>query len=199
MMALLIPGPKPLGKDFEVFLQPIIEDLLSLWSGVDTIDALTGKEFKLHAAVLWCIHDYLALSTLSSRTKKGYFACIHCDKDPLSYSIRGNICYIGHCRFLPRRHHLRMNNEYASLHESKDRPSTFTAEEVLEQLAKLTDEASGKKRKCPVGHVPIWGRRMSLWDLPYWASLKLRHNLDMMLLTVNFRQPRVLVIHWFRL
>jgi hypothetical protein len=145
MMALLIPGPKSPGKDFDVFLQPLIEDLLSLWSGVDTIDAQTGKEFKLHAAVLWCIHDYPALSTLSGHTTKGYFACLHCDKDPLSYSIRGKICYIGHCCFLPRRHRLRTNNEYASLHESKDRPDTFTAEEVLQQLAKLTDEASGKK------------------------------------------------------
>jgi hypothetical protein len=58
---------------------------------VDTIDALTGKEFKLHATVLWCIHDYPALSTLSGRTTKGSFACRHCDKDPLSYSTRGKI------------------------------------------------------------------------------------------------------------
>ena len=43
MMALLIPGPRSPGKHFDVFLQPLIEDLLSLWSGVDTVDALIGK------------------------------------------------------------------------------------------------------------------------------------------------------------
>jgi hypothetical protein len=36
-----------------------------------------------------------------------------------------------------------------------------------------------------MGHVPIWGRQMSLWDLPYWASLKLRHNLDVMHIEKN--------------
>jgi hypothetical protein len=30
MMALLIPGPASPGKDFDVFLEPLIEDLLEL-------------------------------------------------------------------------------------------------------------------------------------------------------------------------
>jgi hypothetical protein len=76
MMALLIPGPTCLGKDFDVFLEPLIEDLLDLWKGVPTYDAITRKEFNLRVAVLWCIHDYPAVSTLSWRTTKGYFACI---------------------------------------------------------------------------------------------------------------------------
>jgi hypothetical protein len=94
MMALLIPGPTCPGKDFDVFLEPLIEDLLELWKGVRTYDALIGKPFNLRAAVLWCIHDYPALSTLSGRTTKGYFACIHCDKHPLSFRLRSKIGYI---------------------------------------------------------------------------------------------------------
>jgi len=64
-MSLLIPGPSSPGKDFDLFLEPLIEELLELWKGVVTHDALSGKKFKLRAIVLWCIHDYLALSTLS--------------------------------------------------------------------------------------------------------------------------------------
>jgi hypothetical protein len=179
MMALLIPGPKSAGKHFDVFLEPLVEYLLALWSGVDTFDALTGKSFKLKAAVLWCIHDYPALSTLSGRTTKGYFACLHCDKNPLSYSIRSKLCYIGHCRFLPKRHRLRTNNEYSSLHESKEMPGTFTTEELLQELEKVKDVRPGQKRKRDE-HAPIWGRKVRLWELPYWPSLKLRHNLDVM-------------------
>jgi len=67
MMALLIPGPRSPGKALDVFLQPLVEELLELWKGVDTLDAITGKDFKLRAAVLWCIHDYPALSTLSGQ------------------------------------------------------------------------------------------------------------------------------------
>jgi hypothetical protein len=84
MMALLIPGSKSPGKDFDIFLEPLIKDLLDLWKGVPAYDANTRKTFHLRAAVLWCIHDYPALSTLSRRTTKGYFACTHCDKHPLS-------------------------------------------------------------------------------------------------------------------
>lgn len=102
MMALLIPGPTCPGKDFDVFLEPLVEDLLDLWAGVRTYDANTGKLFKLRSAVLWCIHDYPALSTLSGRTTKGYFACTHCDKHPLSYGLRSKIGYFGHFCSLPK-------------------------------------------------------------------------------------------------
>ena len=70
MMVLLIPGPSSPGKDFDVFLKHLVDDLLELWKGVDAYDARTDKSFKLRAAVLWCIHDYLALSTLSGIQQK---------------------------------------------------------------------------------------------------------------------------------
>ena len=53
IMALLIPGPKSPGKDFDVFLEPLIEELLELWKGIPTYDAFTGAMFNLHAAVNW--------------------------------------------------------------------------------------------------------------------------------------------------
>uniref|UniRef100_A0A0A9FM72 Uncharacterized protein n=1 Tax=Arundo donax TaxID=35708 RepID=A0A0A9FM72_ARUDO len=104
MMTLLIPGPNCPGKDIDVFLEPLIEELLELWTGVHTFDAFTGLKFDLHAAVLWCIHDYPALSTLSGRVTRGYYACVHCDKDPCSVSIKRKIVYIDFQRFLPRDH-----------------------------------------------------------------------------------------------
>jgi hypothetical protein len=32
-------------------LQPLVEELLQLWSGVDTLDAITGLDFKLRVVV----------------------------------------------------------------------------------------------------------------------------------------------------
>ena len=102
MMSLLIPGPASLGKDFNVFLEPLVEELLQLWTGVPTYDALSLEEkFNLRAAIIWSIHDFPALHTLSGRITAGYQACVHCDKDPCSKRIRSKICYIGHRRFLP--------------------------------------------------------------------------------------------------
>ena len=194
MMALLIPGPKSPGKDFDIFLEPLIEDLLDLWKGVRTFDARTHKTFSLRAAVLWCIHDYPALSTLSGRTTRGYFACTHCDKNPLSYSLRSKIGYIGHFRFLPKGHRLQRNNEFVGLHESNEQPSQFTIEELLAELEKVKDvrpekqQECGKRKRCDMEgrHVGrIWSRMVSLWQLPYWKNLMLRHNLDVMHIEKN--------------
>ena len=38
-MSLVIPDPKSPRKDFDVFLEPLIEELLQLWSGVMRYDA----------------------------------------------------------------------------------------------------------------------------------------------------------------
>jgi len=63
IMGLLIPGRECPGKDIDVFLEPLVEEFLELWKGVPTVDALSEKKFDLHAAVIWCIHDYPTLST----------------------------------------------------------------------------------------------------------------------------------------
>jgi hypothetical protein len=66
--------------------------------------------------------------TLSGCTTKGYFACIHYDKHPLSYNLRSKIGYFGHYRFLPNGHRLRIDNEFAGIHESNDPPGEFSIE-----------------------------------------------------------------------
>jgi hypothetical protein len=59
MMCLLIPSREECsGKDFDVFLEPQVDELQELWLGVSTFDALSRKYFDLHAAVIRCIHDY---------------------------------------------------------------------------------------------------------------------------------------------
>ena len=187
MMSLLIPGPESPGKDFDVFMEPHVEELLELWTGVLTHDALTPKQkFNLRAAVIWCIHDFPALHTLSGRITAGYQACVRCDKDPCSRRIRGKICFIGHRRFLPENHRWRRSREFDGHTETRKQPAEFTKEELEQQLEKVKDVRPGKlekKRKREEGQ--CWDQRSSLWDLPYWPGLKLRHNLDVMHIEKN--------------
>lgn len=119
-----------------------------------TYDAYSGKMFDLHAAVLWCIHDHPALSTLSGRTTRGYAACIHCDKHPLSYGLRSKNGYIGHYRFLPKGHRLRRNNEFVGLHERNDEPGKFSKEELQVEFEKVRpgqQQESRKRLMCQFG------------------------------------------------
>ncbi|KAI3725457.1 hypothetical protein L1987_65245 [Smallanthus sonchifolius] len=53
MLSLLIPGPKSPGKDMDVFLRPLVDELKSLWHlGVRTKDAATNTFFTMKAALL---------------------------------------------------------------------------------------------------------------------------------------------------
>ena len=98
MMALLIPGPKSPGKDFDLFMEPLVEELQQLWKGVLTRDLYSSPpaDFFLHVVIIWCIHDYPTMGTMSRRTTHGYNACVRCDRNPLSYAILSKTCYIGH-------------------------------------------------------------------------------------------------------
>nr|XP_040254317.1 uncharacterized protein LOC120972841 [Aegilops tauschii subsp. strangulata] len=186
MMSLLIPGPESPGKDSDVFMEPLIEELLHLWTGVPTYNALSPEEkFNLRAAIIWSIHDFPALHTLSGRITAGYKACVHCDKDPCSKRM-SKICYIGHHRFLPRNHRWRRSKVFNGENETRDKPAEFTKEELEQQLEKVKDVRPGKlakKRKREEGQ--CWDRRSCLWDLPYRADLKLRHNIGVMHIEKN--------------
>ncbi|GJS70338.1 integrase, catalytic region, zinc finger, CCHC-type containing protein [Tanacetum coccineum] len=75
MLMLVIPGPKSLGKDIDVYLRPLINDVKDLWEkpGVETIDVATGQKFNMRAVILWTINDFPARRSLSrwSRQEDG--------------------------------------------------------------------------------------------------------------------------------
>ena len=152
MLCLLIPGKSSPGKDFDLFMEPLYDDLHALWNGVRIYDAFQNGMFDLRAAALWCIHDYPACSTMSGRTTKGYAACMYCDKEPLSKSIKNKLCYIAHHRFLRYNHRLRGETGLGEVHESKSTPRSFTPVELEAELEKVKHlkpgiESASRKRK----------------------------------------------------
>ena len=105
MMPVLIQGPKQPVNDIDVYLRPLVEELLQLWNGngVCVWDEQRHEEFNLHVLLFVTINDWPALSNLSGQTNKGYHACTHCLDD--TKSIYLDICrknvYLGHRPFLP--------------------------------------------------------------------------------------------------
>ncbi|WVZ63647.1 hypothetical protein U9M48_013261, partial [Paspalum notatum var. saurae] len=79
MMPTLIQGPKQPGNDIDVYLQPLVEELLELWStGVRMSDEYKQEDFYLHVMMFVTINDWPALSNLSGQSNKGFRACTHC-------------------------------------------------------------------------------------------------------------------------
>ena len=72
MMPVLIQGPKQHGNDIDVYLRPLVEELLQLWreEGVRVWDEHEQKEFDLQAFLFVTINDWPALSNLSGQTNK---------------------------------------------------------------------------------------------------------------------------------
>ena len=80
MMLVLIQGPKQPGNDIDVYLRPLVEELLQLWArpGVRVWDEHKGEEFDLRALLFVPINDWPALGNISGQSNKGYNACTHC-------------------------------------------------------------------------------------------------------------------------
>ena len=84
MLALLVQGPKQPGNDIDVFLQPLVNDLQVLWSGVETWDAYGEENFQLRAMLFNTINDWPELGNLSGQTVKGESACSECMEETQS-------------------------------------------------------------------------------------------------------------------
>jgi len=73
MMPVLIPGPNQTGNDIDMYLRPLVDDLLLLWrEGVCVWDEDKQEDFNLRALIFITINDWPTLSNLSRQSNKGY-------------------------------------------------------------------------------------------------------------------------------
>nr|GEX41660.1 hypothetical protein [Tanacetum cinerariifolium] len=185
---MLIPGPKSPAKDIDVFLQPLIRELQTLWSGVWTRD--TGTDFKMKAALFWTINDFPAQSSFSWWSGQGYLACPTCNKDTSSAKVRGKIVYVGHRKFLRIRHTMRMKRTFNGKIDMTPIPKTLTNADIMNQLRVLPRRVprkhSSNKQKPRDRNVEFnWNKRSIFYNLDYWPTLQLKHNLDVMHIEKN--------------
>ncbi|KAH7845823.1 hypothetical protein Vadar_006468 [Vaccinium darrowii] len=193
ILSSLIPGPSSPGNDIDVYLQPLVDELKDLWhNGVSTYDAYLKQTFRLHAAVLWTINDFSAYGMLSGWSTKGKLACPVCNAETCSMTLKNGQkqCYLGHRRFLNSDHKWRKSNKFNGKHETRLRPKELSGDDVLRQLDAIPNEVrfgkhpNKKKRKRSESELN-WTKKSIFFELPYWKTLKLRHNLDVMHIEKN--------------
>ncbi|KAF5459614.1 hypothetical protein F2P56_019550 [Juglans regia] len=191
MTSLIIPGPKSPGNDIDVYLQPLIDELLELWEhGVPTYDASTKEMFMLHAALLWTINDFPAYGNLSGWSTKEKLACPSCnastDSNWLKYDRKQ--CYMGHRRLLPAGHIWRTRKWLFNGKEDYRMPPNWVeGAALLTQLQMLGDVQFGKscRKRKRIAEQLNWIKKSIFFKLPYWSMLRLRHNLDVMHIEKN--------------
>ncbi|XP_060208655.1 uncharacterized protein LOC132636024 isoform X1 [Lycium barbarum] len=194
ILSMLIPGPESPGDAIDVYLQPLIEELNELWeTGVETFDASTKKNFTLHASLLWTINDFPAYANLSGWSTKGKLACPCCNKGTVSTRLKHckKQCYMGHRRFFPLDHKWRNDKAlFDGTKETRLPPEMLSSDDILDQVADLDGLPLTKdpKKKNKISHESRgdnWNKKSIFFDLPYWKTLLLRHNLDVMHIEKN--------------
>ncbi|XP_042972958.1 uncharacterized protein LOC122304759 [Carya illinoinensis] len=191
MTSLIIPGPKSLGNDIDVYLQPLIDELRELWeNGVPTYDASTKETFMLHAALLWTINDFPAYGNLSGWSTKGKYACPCCNANTdcnwLKYGRKH--CYMGHRRFLPSNHIWRTKKWlFNGKADHRMPPRVLEGIDLLRQLQMLGEVSFGKslRKRKRTSEELNWTKHSIFFKLPYWSTLRIRHNLDVMHIEKN--------------
>ncbi|XP_050387516.1 uncharacterized protein LOC126803829 [Argentina anserina] len=191
MLTLLIPGPQSPGKCLDVFLQPLIDELLMLWeNGARTFDRNSGTSFMMRAALMWTISDFPGYGMLSSQATKGYYACPVCLSEVHSEWYAGKVCYLGHRRWLPADHEWRYDAAaFDGFQEFRMKPQEWSGDEILDKLNSFDFGQLSCDPRVPVPERPndflCWSHKSIFFDLPYWAKLILRNALDVMHIEKN--------------
>ncbi|CAM8901310.1 unnamed protein product [Rhodiola kirilowii] len=112
-LTILIPGPSNPKKRLDIYLRPLIDDLVRLWNvGIDTYDANRKQSFTLRAALMWTISDFPAYAMLSGWSTQGKLGCPYCMEDTKTFVLKNGrkVSYFGcHRHFLSANHPYRGN------------------------------------------------------------------------------------------
>jgi len=194
-LSTVIPGLSSPGRNIDVCLRPLIDELAQLWSSGALIYDISRKQnFLMRAALMWTINDFPAYGMLSGWSTHGKLACPYYMENNKAFMLtnRGKAFFFYcHCCFLPHNHRYRKNiKDFFIGRVEKDVASPrLSSEELHDVVSEYGDIVFGlqsSKQKFPgFGLTHNWVKRSIFWELPYWKTNMLRHHLDVMHIEKN--------------
>ncbi|KAL9666817.1 hypothetical protein QQ045_001159 [Rhodiola kirilowii] len=97
-LTILIPGPSNPKKHLDIYLRPLIDDLVHCWNvGVDTYDASRRQSFTMRVALIWTVSDFPAYAMLSGWSTQGKLRCPCCMDDTKTFVLKNGrkVSYFG--------------------------------------------------------------------------------------------------------
>jgi hypothetical protein len=89
LLSMIILGPNNVtSSNFDVYLAPMLEELVELWKGVMAVGVLQlvrRREFTMKAILMWTIHDFPAYGIVFGYQHQGYRACTPCGIDIVNW------------------------------------------------------------------------------------------------------------------
>ena len=178
MLAILIPGPRSVtGEQFDVFLDPLIDELLELWHhGVycrDVSNYKRSSHFVMRAMVIWTVGDYPAYGMMAGTVTKGFVGCTVCGegfRSRRSKVLHKNVFCNCARRWLPDRHPLREDTTNFEGPEHRAAPPPITGFQVKaagEERMRWLAAENRRPEDDPVQSTGI-KRVSALFRLPYW-------------------------------
>ena len=197
MLCLLIPTKVSLtGLNFDVFIQPLVDELQQLWSrgGVLTRDARAYSgmaTFKMRAVLMWTLHDFPAYGLLSGLTTKGFKACPVCGPRTISRRskiLRKNVYCNCHRRYLPVDHYFRGADaafDGIPCPELAEEPLTGNQTIRRGRQSEVYVEGGGTEKDSDFPAKEHGVKRVSaLYQLPYWRVRLLHYKLFIFLINL---------------
>jgi len=114
-LSTVIPSPSSPGRNIDVCLRPLIDELTQLWSsGALTYDISRKQNFVMRAALMWIINDFPTYRMLSGWSTHGKLACPYCMENNKAFTLtnggKASVFYCHRC-FLPPNHKYRKNRK----------------------------------------------------------------------------------------
>ncbi|XP_074352078.1 uncharacterized protein LOC141691239 [Apium graveolens] len=151
ILSTLISGPESPKNNIDVYMQPLITELKSLWNiGVEVYDTLTDENFQLRASVLWTISDFPGYAMLSGGSTKGKLACHVCNYETSSNYLKYSkkMCYMNHRKFLDPTHKWRLDKRrFNGEVEMGTSPQILSDTDIDELLSGLENQFGVKRKK----------------------------------------------------
>jgi len=143
---------------------------------------------------MWTINDFPAYEMLSGWSTHGKLACPYCMENNKAFTLanEGKVSFFDcHRRFLSLNHRYRKNiKDFFIGRVEKDVASLrLSGEELHDVVSEYGDIVfglqSGKQKFPGFGLTHNWVKRSIFWELPYWKTNLLCHNLNVMHIEKN--------------